>query len=61
MIKFTDSMGHTQSLEFSKSHDPEYINLTMFSDKHIRGSIIQFPKVYLEELRDNLTKLIDHG
>lgn len=61
MIKFTDSMGHERGVEFSLSFKPEYANLTLFAKKNTNGSTIQIPRDKLEEIRDNLTKLIDHG
>ncbi len=60
MIKFTDSMGHKRGLEFSPSHKPEYVNLTLFADKNTNGSTIQIPRDKLEELQDNLNDVY-HG
>lgn len=58
MIEFTDSMGNTRGIEFSESFPPKYINLTLFAARNTNGSTIQIPRDKLEELRDNLTKLI---
>lgn len=57
MIKFIDSAGNHRGIEFSKSYNPRYINLTLYADKSLSGNTVQIQREKIEEIIDNLINL----
>ena len=54
MIKFLDSIDNERAIEWSKSFDGKYVNLTTF------GTTIQIPREQAKEVLAELEELINN-